>query len=475
MPFERYTAVDGADLEAARLSQPKIKLLPYQSSVCRQIDEHLAAGARRVVVCMRTAAGKTVVGTEEVRKASQKGGRVLWLCHTEELVQQAADELSAYDPSLRDIGFIKAGRPTRLLARVQIGSVQTIDARSFRSRKIDLGHFDLIVVDECHHARARTWQQVIEAFPNASVIGLTATPCRGDGLGLGNLFDVLILGPDFEELEREGRLVRSIIFAPFRPNLKGVHVRRGDYVESELAAVMDKAKLIGDVVTHWLRHGKGRPTVVFATSVQHSVHLRDEFRINGISAEHIDGKTPRDEREAILRKLLTGEINIVSNCAVLCEGWNQPPVSCIVLARPTKSLRLFVQMVGRALRASPGTGKINAIVIDHSGAVFEHGFPEDEIAWTLETDKKAVNQTHAARLSGTRGRGLTTCPECSAVRMEGDPCGSCGWRLQAKPRYVEFTEGDLGQVSRDRSVHVLDQDEIAFSSPACCDRSGEIT
>jgi DNA repair protein RadD len=196
-------------------------------------------------------------------------------------------------PGLVITDFIKAGRPTRLLAPIQVASVQTVHARVFRRQKIDLRDFGLIVVDEAHHARAKTYQQIVDHFPDARILGLTATPCRGDGRGLGNIFDCLILGPPFEELKAAGRLVGSRIYAPVRPDLSGVHIRQGDYVEGELAGAMNKQQLVGDIVTHWLRHAEGRATVVFATGVRHSVDIRNAFRVAGIAAEHIDGNTPQ--------------------------------------------------------------------------------------------------------------------------------------------------------------------------------------
>jgi DNA repair protein RadD len=211
---------------------------------------------------------------------------------------------------------------------------------------------------------------------------------------------------------------------------------------------MDGQALVGDIVTHWLRLAEGRRTVVFATGVKHSVHIRDEFRNAGIAAEHIDGKTPQDERDDILRRLSSGDVPVVSNCQVLTEGWDQPAVSCLILARPTRQLGLFRQMVGRVLRPYPG--KEYALILDHSGATFEHGFAEDPIFWSLDVDDVAVNHVHAARNEGHQ-RGLTTCPECDAVRMEGDACRSCGWKPEKKPRHVEFAEGDLAWIERDRS------------------------
>jgi hypothetical protein len=159
-------------------------------------------------------------------------------------------------------------------------------------------------------------------------------------------------------------------------------------------------------------------------------------------------------------RFAAGTVDVVCNCAVLTEGWDRPEVSCLILARPTKSLGLYRQMVGRILR--PAASKADALILDHSGAVFVHGFPDDDIAWTLDTDKKAVNEAHATRQAEPHSRRLTTCPECYALRVEGQRCGSCGWRPVRKPEPVEIADGKLGEVSRDRSVHVSPEDELAL-------------
>jgi DNA repair protein RadD len=225
---------------------------------------------------------------------------------------------------------------------------------------------DIIVVDEAHHVRARTYMRILELYPNAIVIGLTATPVRGDGRGRGNVFEVPVECPSVAELIDAGYLVGTKVYAPSLPDLRGVRVERDDYVEAQLAQRMDNAKLVGDAVEHWLRFAERRQTVVFATTVAHSLHIRDEFRRAGVLAEHIDGTTPTEERDAILARLAAGQVEVVCNAMVLTEGWDQPSVSCLVLARPTKSLGLYRQMVGRALRPAPG--KTDALILDHTAS-----------------------------------------------------------------------------------------------------------
>jgi superfamily II DNA or RNA helicase len=190
---------------------------------------------------------------------------------------------------------------------------------------------------------------VINAYPEAKIIGMTATPCRRDGRGLGNVFTDLVLAPGVEELIEQKHLVGTRVFS-WDVDLKGVRTSKGDYVESELEARMNTDKLVGDIISHHQRLAKGRKTVLFASGVGHSIHLAREFQAAGVRAEHLDGSTPIEERESILRRLSSGDLEVVSNCMVLTEGWDQPDVSCLVLARPTKSLGLYLQMAGRRLR-----------------------------------------------------------------------------------------------------------------------------
>jgi DNA repair protein RadD len=183
-----------------------------------------------------------------------------------------------------------------------------------------------------------------------------------------------------------------------------------------------------------------------ACGVQHSIHLWDEFRRSGVLAEHIDGSTPIPERDRILDQLAKGKIDVVCNAMVLVEGWDCPAVSCLVLARPTKSLGLYRQIIGRGLRPFPG--KTECLILDHSGATFQHGFAEDPIDWVLSENDWAVNRKHALRGSGDGPGTLMSCPECSAAMTRGKPCGGCGWRPQRRGEAVEVIDGDLAQVSR---------------------------
>jgi DNA repair protein RadD len=306
---------------------------------------------------------------------------------------------------------------------------------------------DLLVIDEGHHCPAATYRKIIEAYPDAVLLGLTATPCRGDGRGLGGIFQVIIECPQVAELIEQKYLVRTRVYAPVNPDLKGVRTVAGDYNERQLAERMDRAKLVGDIVTHWHKFSERRKTVALPSMSRTRSTCADEFIKSGVRAEHIDGSTPKPERDASLDRLASGEIDLITNCMVLTEGWDLPAVSCCILARPTKKMGLFRQMIGRVLR--PADGKTDAIVLDHSGAVFRHGFVEDRVEWTLDPEKRATSPTHEQRGENYPSR-LLECSQCSAVRVAGEPCPHCGFLPQRPPRPIVFVDGELAEVGRDR-------------------------
>jgi len=420
-------------------------LRPYQTDVIGEIERAIEAGERRIIVVAPTGSGKTIIAAELIKRHTERYRPALVLAHRLEIITQTSVKLFAN--GVRH-GIIKAGFSPRPMERVQIASVQTLWVRAMRSEAMTLPPAELLIVDECHHATALTWRKIIEAYPDAVLIGLTATPCRGDGRGLGGIFNIMIECPQVAELIEQRWLVKSRVYAPIRPNLHGVHIRHGDYVEDELAARMDDARLVGDIVTHWHKYGERRRTLAFAVNVAHSMHLRNEFERAGVRAEHLDGETPVDERDGILARLASGETEVVTNCMVLTEGFDCPDIGAIVLARPTRKMGLFRQMIGRGLR--PAENKSDCIILDHSGAVFQHGLPEDRVEWPLDPERRASSPDHVARLTGNVGR-LLECTQCGTLRVGGQPCPHCGFLPRRPPRDVFVRDGELGLVTNGRA------------------------
>jgi DNA repair protein RadD len=418
------------------------ELRPYQVDTIEKCRHQVSEGNRRIIAVAPTGAGKTIIGTRIIQGAVAKGKRALVLAHTREIIAQTSDKLAAEGV---DHGIVQAGFQTRD-ASVQVATVQTLWARAMRSRLMELPAADLLIVDECHHSTAATWRKIIEAYPQAVLLGLTATPCRGDGRGLGGIFDALVECPQVADLIAEGWLVGTRVYAPSEPDLTGVRTRAGDYAEDQLADFMDQDGLVGDIVQHWFKYGERRKTVAFAVNVAHSIHIRDEFIKAGVRAEHVDGSTPKPERDAALARLATGETEVVTNCMVLTEGWDLPAVACCILARPTKQMGLYRQMVGRVLRPAPG--KTNAIVLDHAGATYRHGFVEDKVEWTLDPDRRAESETHSARKADGYHSRFIDCTSCGSIRVAGERCGHCGHLPQRRGDAVEFRDGDLAFVDR---------------------------
>jgi len=252
------------------------------------------------------------------------------------------------------------------------------------------------------------------------------------------VYDDLLLVASPRQLIGEGHLVEPRVFTvppDALPDLRAVRVQRGDYDQRALAAAVDSGKLVGNVVEHWLRLARGVRTVAFAVSVAHSLHIVEQFRAAGVTAEHLDGTTPADERDAMLRRLDRGETLVVSNCSVLAEGWDQPAVKCAILARPTRSTGLYLQQAGRILRPYGG---LPAIILDHGGCAIEHGLPQDDRAFTLESRKKK------GASSPPRVR---PCPGCFAVlHVSTRVCPHCGHVLIATVEVPAVRDGTLGEV-----------------------------
>ena len=302
---------------------------------------------------------------------------------------------------------------------------------------------DGVLVHNCHHAVASTWLRILDALPEIRVLGVTATPLRLDGKGLIDVFDDLIIGPTVEALIKDGYLSRFITFAPARsPDLSGVHTRAGDYAVDELAARMSSGVIITGAVEEYLRLCPGAPAIAFCVDIKHSELVAEAFTARGIHAAHVDGETPREERRAMIAALGTGELQVLSNCGLVSEGLDVPNVTAAILLRPTKSLALYLQQVGRALRPAPGKDK--AHILDHAGNTFRFGPVSIERKWSLEGKEKSEPPP------------MQRCPDCGAlVPLAEWTCPECGTVLRERlppagtmpQQHHEITSGRLIEVA----------------------------
>lgn len=397
-----------------------LELRDYQVILVDKARKEIAAlpaGRRSVLIVLPTGGGKTLIASEIIRSAHRKGRRALFLAHTDEIVRQTRAKLEDYAGT--DIGVIKAGFPERPQLPLQVGSIQTYFRRYLaRGKKLDV---DLIFIDEAHRVRGSMYARAMEVHADAVKVGLTATPIRLDGKGLGKEFERMVCGPSIVDLIRGGYLVPPVVYGAKPLDLSGIKVRAGEYDVDELAQRVDRPKVLGDVVAEWQRLAEDRQTVAFAVNVAHSMHLCAAFRAAGVAAEHLDGSLPLAERIAILKRLEARTTRVVCNVGVLAEGWDQPGVSCLVHARPTMSLTLWLQAAGRVLRPAPG--KRDALILDHAGNTTKHGLPTDRRSWALERGDKEKKLAQQAAESPT----VKMCRKCFFYNpIQARTCAQCG-------------------------------------------------
>lgn len=392
---------------------------------------------RRVLLQAPTGAGKTALAAFMACE-SYKRGRVVWfVCHRAELVTQTSLTFTKY--GLRH-GFIAAGRPYEPTQRVFICSIDTL-----KSRLLTLAAPDVILWDECHHIGAAGWAAVMAHYPRARHVGLSATPQRLDGKGLDAFFDEMVLGPSVAWLIERGHLSPYKAFAPSSPDMAGVRKAMGDYSKGDAGKAMDKPKLTGDAIAHWLKLANGLRTVAFGCTVAHSQHLAAQFTAAGIPAAHLDGGTEKGERKAIIERYAAGELRMLTNVGLFGEGFDLAAIAqrdvtidCVLDMNPTMSLSWHLQKVGRALR--PQAGKV-AIILDHAGNTLRHGYPDDEREWTL-----AGREGGGRKAANDEGPPPPViCEGCfMAIRRPLPPeCPHCGKVILAKPREIEVAEGEL--------------------------------
>jgi superfamily II DNA or RNA helicase len=340
-----------------------------------------------------------------------------------------------------------AGEPREIWARVQVASFDTLHVRAVRTDKMELPKADVVIVDEAHLSISATRQNIISSYPDAVIIGLTATPARGDGRGLGEIYDVIVPSWPMRKLIDHGYLVEPRYFAGEEPDLEEIGIgANGDYIVEQLAGVMDRPKLVGDIVDNWERIASDRSTIVFATNVAHSLHLQEEFQRRGYTAEHIDANTDLGIRAGILKRVETGETQVLCNVFIGTYGLDVPRLSCAVLARPTRSLVMFLQSCGRVLRTHDT--KEDAIIIDHSGIIAQHGFLDDPINWTLDGNVREEREKEKKEKGEPKE---ITCPNCSHVFKGQRECPECGAMIIPKGKPIPVHQADLVEIKRDKA------------------------
>lgn len=425
------------------------ELRTYQHRAEGEARSCLAQGMKRVCLYLPTGGGKTLTATSIIQKAVAKGRRVVFVANRKQLVRQTSEVLHRYSIAH---GIMQAENTCRLHEAVVVASIDTLAARGLPD---DIG---LLIIDECHGVPGnKKYHDLLAKYNNLPVVGLTATPFAV-GMGKvmpelgGAMFEALVIGSTITELVDLGYLVDVDVFAPSEPDLHKVKLSRGldgllDYAPGELAAAADKPELLGDILSHWQKLASGKQTVIFACNIAHSRHIVETFQAAGIRAEHIDFHHEDDERAAILGRFERGETTVLSNSSLLAEGWDCPQTEVMILARPTKSLIRFLQMVGRVLRPAPG--KERALLLDHSGSTARLGHPSDELPLYLDDGKPKLSRSR----SGEREAPLPKpCAKCHFMRAAGvHACPKCGFAPERQSD-VQTASGELVKQERRKPI-----------------------
>lgn len=408
-----------------------IELRDYQKKIIDTARAEMLDGLKDFLICSPVGSGKTLLCASMLKAASMKGLNAIFCVHRRELVKQSMKTFSAVG---LNFGVCAAGFIEEPRFQVQIASIQTLARRYKKLKKPKL-----IIFDEAHHQAAKSWADVFHSFPDSYRIGLSATPERLDGKGLGEFFKKIIFGPSMNELIAQGYLSPFKIYAPAQVNTGELHTVAGDFNKSELGALMDKPTIVGQAVDHYKKYADGKRALVRGVSIQHSQHIAAQFNAAGIAAEHVDGETPTEVRDAAMRSFETGKILVLSFVDLFSEGLDVPGIEAILDFRPTASLTLWLQFCGRSLRPAPG--KV-AIILDAAGNALRHGLPDDEREWSLAGRNIKRRGTDESDVS------VKVCPKCLAAMKPMPACQYCGYVFELKPREVKQVDGELVEIQR---------------------------
>jgi DNA repair protein RadD len=438
-------ALEGKCVRCVSASVRQVALRPYQADLVDQLRDSYRKGFHALLLQLATGGGKTIVFTAITASAHERGKHVLIVAHRKELIQQASMKLTAAGVPH---GIIAPGHP-ETADSVQVGSIQTIVRRLDR-----LPAFDLIVLDEAHHAVAAQWTALLKAQPQARRLGVTATPVRLDGKGLGiqsgGIFDVLVEGPSIAKLTDGGFLAPARYFVPERKiDTSAVPQVGGDFTAAGLEKLLTgNTRITGDAIDSYRRHADHQPAICFVASVRHGDIVAAQFQKAGYQAACVHGALPAAKRDAMIAALGTGEIEILMSCELISEGLDVPAVGAVILLRPTASLGLHLQQIGRGLRPAPG--KLHLIVLDHVGNVLEHGRADDAREWTLD-----AGLTHD---TDKRKAPVKRCDACGAANaVAARMCENCGIAFPAEEPDFDPAPGRLVELTRERIDYLAHQ------------------
>lgn len=458
-----------------------IRLRDYQELAVGEIRIQFRGGKTPVLFVLPTGGGKTYTFSYIASSASGKSNTVCIIVHRKELLLQASASLANLGI---DHGLISPDFTPKPHALVQVASVDTLLQR-LKKRAFK---FDLLIFDEAHHVVAgNKWGRVYEQLGKPLMLGVTATPVRTDGKGLGEhaggVFKALVLGPSVVELIRRGMLINPQVYAsPVVPELDDLKVNKeGDYNLQDLAARVDKPRITGSAVEHYTKICPGSRAIVFCTSIEHAKHVAAEFNAAGYRFDLLVGAPHMSdaERTAVNKRLRRGEIHGACTVDLVSEGYDLPDLECCIMLRPTQSEALFLQQVGRVMR--PSAGKTVCYLLDHVGNVGtliygefkrKHGLPNEEREWTLDGRKKKKKKGPKEDEPDEK-IAIKQCPECFTTHEAAPSCPTCGFQYPTSNRSLKQVEGELQQITQEMQDRMREQERMKQRSAQAAAKSVE--
>ena len=424
-----------------------IQLRKYQEELIHNVRLSYADGNRAPCIVLGCGGGKTVLFAHMADQSQTKGNTVWFLVHRRELLDQTVATFDRFGVERRTIHIAMVGTVSRNLQK--------------------LPKPDFIIFDECHFSAAKTWRKIIDAFPDAKLAGLTATPSRLDGKPLGEIYDDMVEGESVGSLIDKGYLAPYKYYAPSVADLSALKKKRGDFDSAEAEELLTTKAVFGDVIQHYRTYADGKQTICYCATIAHSEQMAEEFRQHGINAVHFDGNTPKKERERIISEFRAGRITILCNVDLISVGFDCPDVDCCILLRPTDSTALYIQQACRALRFRAGK---TAVILDHVNNYERHGLPDDERQWSLGEKYVKPKRTGEDGLFKIR-----QCHNCFGVYETGPThCPLCGHETKLEQQELEnIKEIELQEIKRQKEEE-LKHIVLDFSDPEDCNSLEEL-
>lgn len=412
-----------------------MELRNYQEHLVNKIKIEIIKGKHAICCALGCGGGKSVIQGTIAANANTKGNRVLFLVHRKELCEQIRDTFTACGVNwdLTDVGMVQ----------------------TFTRHITDIKKPDIIITDECHLSTAKTYTRIYDAFPEALKLGFTATPCRLNEGGLGDVYDALVEGVSTRWLIDNKHLADYRHYSLPLADTSGLHVRAGEFRQEEIMELMERKDVYGKTVETWKRIAEGKKTIVYCSSVESSKETAELFNGDGIAAAHLDGGAGEEYRAETMRQFRAGNITVLCNCELFSVGLDVPDCECVVLLRPTQSLTLYIQQAMRCMRTDRNNPEKVGIIIDHVGNIFRHGFVDDSRNWTLDAKKRKSDNVVK----------IKECPSCYAVYSAEKPrCPNCGFECLIVKQTTDkkkTVEVDLREVKRISDIKALSYNEYS--------------